>query len=217
MGIGATEPWHQIVQSTSEVYLFRAQGKGIVPPSARDMLAFVRAVGKAQGAHLDVRAVGLWLDGDKAMLDVVMTSSFMNVDPSFSLTSPSAKDVAAAMMADEQVRALFPSLVLTGPELLELVGPQSAIEHWRSQPLLWDHQLGGFGEHGGPTDTFAKPAEYSIFLGASDDGAKVKPWRVGTTDLGPGDTKVPKPVGWGWLVGLVAAGVGFVVVRSVYA
>jgi hypothetical protein len=107
---------------------------------------------------------------------------------------------------------VFPSLLISEPQFRQLTGPADAVDHWRSQPLLWDHLLGG---DGGPTDTFAQPAEYSIVLGTADDGKRAQPWKVKPPGLGPnGEKKPPGPATNAvLLLGAVAIG-GYVIAQT---
>ncbi len=179
-GLGETSKWLGLLASPSEVYLFRFSAKNANPKSPLDLLAFVRAVGQVNlfQTKLDIRGVTMWDDGsspDAHTFDVVATSP----EGGLSLVLPSASGILNSVSSDPNVQALFPGIVLSDPSLLELIGPSDAIDHWRSQPILWDHSLSSGAGVGGPTDTFASPAEYSIAIGKADDGKRAKPWTVG--------------------------------------
>ena len=122
--------------------------------------------------------------------------------------------MAAKIEADPGMRGSFPAFKIVGQLFGQLTLPANAIDHWRSQPILWDSHLGP-ASTGGPTDTFAKPADFSIVHGKADDGALAVPWLVKQSPLTPGGTQ---PGGTSSLavVGLVlAAGlIGYLVVKG---
>lgn len=193
-GFGETKTWLGAWRSKDEVYLWRARLRGMPMKHPDQALTIVRAVGRAvakwdpvQGAaELDVRGVALSKIADTDWsVDVVMTAVSSGPD----LLVKNAQGIANDAMAEPELRQLFPQLSIEEPQLLQLTGPPGAVDHWRAQPLLWDHNL---GPEGGPTDTFAKPAEYSIVLGTADEGKLAKPWTSSKPGLTP-----PPPKGGG--------------------
>lgn len=207
---GDTSTWLGIIASKTEVYVFRAVAANLNPKSPLDLLEIVRALGQAPSFQttIDIRAIAMWQDGGDQGIDVIFTT------PSGGLAFivPSAMGFADSIVGDAGVQKVLPGLTLATPQLLVLTGPQDAITHWRSQPLLWDSSLPGPTNHGGPTDTYSSPAEYSIVLGRADDGARTKPWIVGK--------QMPSPPGKGsntllWLVGIgVVASIGYTIAKK---
>ncbi len=181
---GETSSWWGLVSTTDEVYLFRALLKGLPITTPIDALLFVRVVGERFNAFfpMDVRGVALGkVTGNDYVIDVVMTSPQSGVAP----LTPSAVSVQAAILADSDINRIYPALQVVDPEILELTGPKDAVDHWRAQPVLWDHSLEGARGHGGPTDTFATPADYSIVKGKADDGKGATPWKVDKPGFDP--------------------------------
>jgi hypothetical protein len=170
LGLGEVKDWWQLWQGTDEVYIWRARLRGVQLKHPDQALAFVRAVGKANNTGLDVRGVALSKITDTEFdVDIVLTTAASG--PNVVVTN--AQGVANKLMADSELRQQFPQLTIDGPKYLQLVGPPQAVDHWRSQPLLWDHNL---GPQGGPTDTFAQPVEYSVVMGTAEDGKLAQPW-----------------------------------------
>ncbi len=220
--IGTLEPWDYVsahVYMPKDVFVLRLRVRGALLTSPRQAVLFVRAAGRGQNLGLDVRGVCFWkaqgvAAADDTMVDVVMTTKILR-SPSM-LSASDAKTMAKNMGADAELRAAFPAVSIQDPVFGQLTGPADAIDHWLSQPLLWDQNLGthdvlGYG--GGPTDTFAAPAEYSVVRGKADDGKRVVPWTEGALpDLGskkPGETGGTAVL---WVLGLAAAaGVGWLV------
>lgn len=208
-GLGETSGWAQFIVSPEEVYIWRAHLHGAKLVAPDQALLFVRAVGKGQNQNLDVRGIALDRQSDTDWsVDVVLTSS-ENV---LGLIPRNADGVAQQVLLDPAVRQVFPQLSISEPQFRQLTGPKAAIDHWRSQALLWDHLLGG---DGGPTDTFAQPAEYSIVKGTADDGKLAQPWVVAPAGLGPGGEKKPpgSTENTVLLLGLAAIG-GYIVVQA---
>lgn len=180
-----TTSWFGLLASTDEVYIYRARVKGAAIKSPHEAMLFARAVGQGQNMKLDVRGVAVQKASESSggdwWVDVIMTSPESGV----AIMVTNASGITQAVLGDSELRATFPSLSVASAELLELTGPQSAIDHWRAQPILWDHALPGAAGRGGPTDTFATPAAYSVVLGKADDGKAAKPWIVPSPGLGP--------------------------------
>jgi len=198
-GLGETTGWLGVSSATDEVYLVRLDVKGARLDTPADALKFARAVGQIAATKLetDVRGVAVWQDGAGQHVDVVMTADKSGI----SLLVPSEDGLREAIESDSELRRSSPSLVVSRAQLLRLTGPADAIDHWRSQPLLWDRHLGAAG---GPTDTFATPAEYSVVKGKADDGKRAEPWRVTPPGLGP-DAKNNRAQAWPWVLGILAA------------
>lgn len=183
-GIGETSDWWGLSASTDEVFVFRAQLLGVKLRSPFDVLLFVRIVGERFNAFfpMDVRGVAVSdVTDNGCSIDIIVTSPKSGV----SLTVPSDASFAQAIMGDPDVRKIFPSIQVVNPLTLELTSPKDAIDHWRAQPVLWDHALSGSNNRGGPTDAFASPAEYSIVKGRADDGKAATPWKVPKPGLDP--------------------------------
>lgn len=177
---GTTESWLGVVATTNEVYVLRLAVVGAELKAPTDALLFVRAAGRAVASkmELDVRGVAVKPSDTGTTVDVVLTSPKGGV----SIVVPSDAALAEAVAADPELRGRFPKLLVKAV-LLQLTGPLAAVDHWRSQPILWDQHLGS-GGHGGPTDTFAEPAEFSIVKGSADDGKLATPWRQTVPPLG---------------------------------
>jgi hypothetical protein len=198
-GFGETTGWLGVSSATDEVYLVRLDVKGARLDTPADALKFARAVGQIVATKLetDVRGVAVSSDGAGTHIDVVMTADKSGI----SLLVPSEEGLREAIEADPELRRSSPALVVSRAQLLRLTGPADAIDHWRSQPLLWDRHLGSAG---GPTDTFATPAEYSVVKGRADDGKRAEPWRLDKPGLGPDDKKKAGQM-WPWVLGILAA------------
>lgn len=197
-GLGETTGWLGVSAATDEVYLVRLDVKGARLDSPADALKWARAVGQIVSTKLetDVRGVAVWQDATGQHVDVVMTADKSGI----SILVPSEEGLREAIEADAELRRSSPALVVTRAQLLELTGPADAIDHWRSQPLLWDRHLGAAG---GPTDTFATPAEYSVVKGKADDGKRAEPWKTIVPGLGPPGGKATAM--WPWVLGILAA------------
>lgn len=207
--LGTVDPWaypwaHTL--DSGEVYVLRVALANVRMREPADALAFVRAIGQDQNLHLDVRGVAVWkADGmgeRESMLDLVLTSAIYFSPPM--IGSDNGEAMAKNLEADPDLQRLFPGLTVRAPIFGELTAPAEAIDHWRAQPILWDHALPGPRDRGGPTDTFAAPAEYSVVLGQADDGKRSKPWRLPPAEIGGG---AGKPVAQGallWILGLGA-------------
>jgi hypothetical protein len=150
--------------------------------SPKDALLFVRAVGNGNKWGHDVRAVVVnRLSEGQWNVDVVMTGK-VPVPLAFECMQPvflpqSARDLAEIVVNDPEVSARFPGAKLGSYELLELEGPQSAVEFWLAHHLLWDA--------GKPTLKFGKAD--GVYWGQADDAPNVKPWSLGQPPLGPFD------------------------------
>lgn len=192
-GLGALDEWtnpslHSFLPS--DVFVLRLATTGFPVRGPADVLPLVRAVGRGQNLRLDVRGVALWQDPKAAPdvwhADVVLTTAAALFP--FAPLMPGFVDDGAAMAgkvdADAGMRGAFPTFHVVGQVFGQLTAPPDAIDHWRSQPVLWDHVLGPAGV-GGPTDSFAKPADYSIVRGKVDDGARATPWILGRSPLAP--------------------------------
>jgi hypothetical protein len=216
-GFGDTASWLGLLANTDEVYLLRVRATDFAPKSPLDMLEIVRAVGGApMGGQtaIDVRGIGLWTDpsslsGDQT-IDVIFTSPTSGI----ALSVPSASSIVNSLNADTVLRKIFPGAVFHDGSLLQLTGPMDAIDTWRSQPVLWDHSLQGPTGRGGPTDTFATPADYSVVLGKADDGKQAKPWKVNRPGLGPGPGSSPSSGTLLWLGVAAAAAIGIAVMKG---
>lgn len=215
LGMGTVEPWSVMAAHTldpAEVYVLRLPCTGLPLREASDLLLFARAGGQGQNLDLDVRAVGAAGDGSAWSIDIVFTSATWHVPPP--LVADSAKSMAEQVAADEQLRASFPSLRIDADAAAfgELVGPKDAIDTWLSQPRLWEASLSGPKKRGGPTATFAKPVDLSLFKGQADDGRLATPWRVTSPPIGPHDRgDESSSVGWYILGGVAAVGLGLVI------
>lgn len=212
--MGELDPWaypslHYF--TNQEVYVLRLRMKGASLREPRDALVFVRSAGSTQNLGLDVRAVALLEEpGGELVLDLVMTRE--------ALYSPwpwmgdDAEAMRQKIAADPNVLARFPSLAISTAVFGELVAPADAIDHWRAQPKLWDHALGQ-GGHGGPTDSFATPAEYSVVRGRADDGKRAVPWRAEPPPgLGPSGARPADRARVAWIVLAAALALGAVVI-----
>lgn len=216
VGVGEVDPWNWMIAhtlNTNEVYVLRLPCVNLPLKDGGDLLLFARAAGQGQNLELDVRAVGAVGQGSTWSIDVVMTSHFNGLVPG-PVGADDAQDMAAAVSADEQLRAAFPSLVIDAEKTIfgELTGPKDAIDTWLSQPLLWDHALPGPKKRGGPTTTFAKPVDLSTFHGQADLGRAATPWRVTSPPIAPHDRgDEASNAGWYILGGVAVVGVGLVV------
>jgi len=209
--------------SPTEVYVLRFRARGAKLSRASDALLFVRAAGQGQNLSMDVRGVAVSHDSndpdDTNTVDVVFTVAPAGTIIPGSVTIPGVSDdansMAAQIAADADLRAAFPNIGLDNAQFGQLTAPVDAIDHWRSQPVLWDHTFHGAKNRGGPTDSFAQPAEYSIVQGRADDGARAKPWRVSKMPLGD-KLSVPGLPDWAPYAGVavVLGGIGWWVMRG---
>lgn len=222
-GVGEFSEWayasifHTL--DTNEVYVLRLEVAGVRLRDGADLLVFARAGGQDQNWGLDVRAVGAWKSDamsaadDVWMIDIVMTSSLDGkVVP---LMNDSGEEMGKQIAADPEVTSVFPHVVVRSSKLGELVGPAAAIDTWRSQPLLWDHALSGKRPlRGGPTVTFAAPADLSLFKGKADDGRLAVPWKMTMSANGPQTHDSGLGAGTIAVVGVAALAVGIVLWRN---
>ena len=202
----------------SDVFVLRLGLTGLPLRDARDVLPLLRAAGRGQNLHLDVRGAAVWQDPGAAPdvwhADLVFTTAmallpFAPLMPGF---VDDGLDMAKKIQADPGMAGSFPGWKVVSQLFGQLTLPADAIDHWRSQPILWDHALGPAGQ-GGPSDTFAKPADFSIVRGKADDGARAVPWKIAQPPLTP-----PGPSGSSTLLllaGLALAGlIGFQIVKG---
>ena len=190
---GTVDEWtnpslHSFVPT--DVFVLRLGFTGLPLRDARDVLPLIRAAGRGQNLHLDVRGAAVWQDPGAAPdawhADLVFTTAM----PLFPLAPlmpgfvDGGPDMAAKVQADVGMGGSFPGFKVVSQLFGQLTGPADAIDHWRSQPVLWDHALGSPGT-GGPSDSFAKPADFSIVRGKADDGARAVPWKIGQPPLTP--------------------------------
>ena len=193
--MGELDPWaypslHYF--TNQEVYVLRLRMKGASLREPRDALVFVRSAGSTQNLGLDVRAVALLEEpGGELVLDLVMTRE--------ALYSPwpwmgdDAEAMRQKIAADPNVLARFPSLAISTAVFGELVAPA--------------------GGHGGPTDSFATPAEYSVVRGRADDGKRAVPWRAEPPPgLGPSGARPADRARVAWIVLAAALALGAVVI-----
>jgi len=222
VAIGEVDAWTVMPAHTfdsDEVYVLRAVYTGVALTRGEDLLLFARAGGQGQNHDLDVRAVGAWqppgAPADTWGVDIVFTYAGPKAI-AIPFVGDNASSMAKNVVADEDLRAAFPSIALTAEEPVfgRLSAPADAIDTWRAQPLLWDHNLSGKKGRGGPTATFAKPTDLSLFHGRADEGRAVTPWKVTTTPVGP-----QTGTGWGttlWLLaglGLAGAAIAWTTTR----
>lgn len=204
----------------ADVFVLRLSVVGLPLRDARDVLPLLRAIGKGQNLHLDVRGAALSQDPgappDAWHADLVLTTpmALFPLAPLLPGTVDDGASMAQKVEADPGLRGSFPAFKVVGSLFGQLTAPPNAIDHWRSQPILWDSHLGPAGT-GGPTDTFAKPADFSIVHGKADDGALATPWLVKQSPLTP-----PGPPGPGGssslaVVGLVVLAAGLIGYRVV--
>ncbi len=210
-GFGTIDPT-RLLTFASDVYVLRLKVRGAVLTDPSQALAFAKAAGQGQNLGLDVRGVALWkapgMTEDQWMVDVVETVTSGGVIVPF--VGDNASAMATKVAANADLRARFPKIAVDTASALwgTLSEPVDAIDWWRRQPMLWDHAL---ADGGGPTDTFANPAEYSVVLGKADDGAKARPWKRGEVPVAPPRAD-ESGSGWGWLAAL---GLGAVVIGGV--
>jgi len=191
---------------TGDVFVLRLRATGVTLRDPSDALLFARAAGQGQNLALDVRGVAVWrtpeMAADETMVDIVMTTSALRVGV---LWADDADAMAKKVAGDATLRRAFPKLLISSAVFGQLTAPAEAIDHWRSQPLLWDHALPGPQNLGGPTDAMSAPADYNVVQGKADDGARAVPWKSGKPPLGP-DKKPGSDVAViGATVGAIAA------------
>jgi len=205
LGLGTIDEWqfptlHSF--TPSEVFVLRLTTTGLPLLQPSDALQLIRAAGRDQNIGLDVRGVALsqtpGQDPASWMVDLIYTTP-VSLNP-LPFTDDGAT-IAAKIQADPGVKGAFPSFAVTNQIFGNLTDPADAIDHWRSQPILWDHLLGT--GPGGPTDTFASPAQFSIVKGQAEDGARATPWVVSKLPLTNGNSP-PSTSVW-WVVGGIAA------------
>jgi hypothetical protein len=176
---------------TSDVFVLRLRVSGVTLRDPTDALLFARAAGQGQNLALDVRAVAVSktpdMGTDEAMIDVILTTTSLRAAV---LWADDADAMAKKVAADASLRGAFPKLMITTAIFGQLTAPPEAIDLWRSQPMLWDHNLPGPKNLGGPTDAMSAPADYNVVTGKADDGARAVPWKIGKPPLGP-DKKPP--------------------------
>ena len=175
----------------NEIYVVRLKCTGLPLADGGALLLFVRALGVNQTLGFDIRGAAAWQDpgapSTSWWIDIVCTVSGWEGNP-IPFLGNDAASIAAKIQNDPTLRQSFPSLQIDQSASLwgELTGPAQAIDFWKSQPLLWDHNLPGpkcvavVGGCGGPTNTFANPPASSIVKGKADDGALAIPFAVTT-------------------------------------
>lgn len=215
LALGTLDPWNWLMPhtfDTDEVYVLRLPCSNLPLKDGADLLLFARAAGQGQDFSLDVRAVGATGEGSNWSVDVVMTSSSWRA--SVLVVKSPVNEMVAAIVADEQLHAAFPNLAIDADKAVfgELVGPKDAIDTWLSQPPLWVASLTGPKKRGGPTATFAKPVDLSVFKGQADQGRSATPWRVTTPSIMPHDKPdEASSVGWYILGGAAVLGLGLAI------
>jgi hypothetical protein len=185
LALGDVDAWdHVWVHSLApaDVFVLRLGVTGAELRSPSDALLFARAAGQGQNLALDVRGVAVWQAGDVTMVDVVLTTPALRVGV---LWADDAQAMGGKVAADETLRRVFPNLHVASVVFGQLTGPADAIDHWRSQPMLWDHSLPGPKNLGGPTDSMAVPGQYNVVKGKADDGSHAAPWVETKPPLGP--------------------------------
>ncbi len=215
--LGTVDVWeyvwalHNLRDTDVMVLRLRVTNARLSDPS--DALLFVRAAGQGQNWGMDVRgvAVSAVAGSDDKQVDIVFTkgdAGLLGFGPIIGI-----HDDAAAMgkqiASDEALRQVSPNLVVASAQIGVLTAPADAVDHWRSQPIAWDHLLSGPKGRGGPTDTFAQPAEYTVVKGTADDGKRANPWKMTVLDLGKKKLEELTPTQLALIVG-GAALVGFV-------
>jgi hypothetical protein len=208
-GLGDVDPWEYVwahALTTDAVYVLRLRVTGVALRDPTDALLFARAAGQGQNLALDVRGVAVsqprGAASDEYVVDIIFTTSALRVAV---LWADGAADMARKIAADPDLRARYPGVSIAGPVFGALAAPAEAIDHWRAQPVLWDHAISGPRQLGGPTDSFAQPADYNVVKGKADDGSRAVPWVIPKGGLGP----PPKPMEASWMV---AGGLGVVLV-----
>jgi hypothetical protein len=205
--LGTIDPWdsvtlglHRVAETDVIVLRLRVANVRMKDPS--DALLFARAAGQGQNWGMDVRGVVVApvAGSDDQMVDVVFTkgdAGLFGWSPSIMVGfADNADSMGAKVAADETLRQNSPQLAIVSAQLGPLTDPADAIDHWRSQPIAWDHLLNGPKNAGGPTDTFATPADYTVCKGTADDGKRCKPWKAGVLPFGPnGPTVTPTQIG----------------------
>lgn len=203
--LGVFEPWSCIschFWSASEVYVFRTKVTGAKLRDATDVLPFISAFGQGQDLRLDVRGAAVWnRSGESFMIDLIGTTDFGLPVP---LIADGPADIAKHIEEDPEIRAAFPQVKLSDAQFGPVKDAKVAVDRWLALPILWDRRLPGKRGKGGPTASFATPAEYSIVLGKADD-AKATPWKIDAPGLGPG--REPENDVALWLLGAAVAGV----------
>lgn len=191
-GLGTVDVWeyvwalHNLREADVMVLRLQVAGARLSDPS--DALLFVRAAGQGQNWGMDVRGVAVSdaAAADQKMVDIVFTkgdAGLLGFGPIIGIHDDAAS-MAAQIAADDALRQNSPNLQIVSSAIGLLSGPADAIDHWRSQPIVWDHLLSGPKGRGGPTDTFAQPADYTVVKGTADDGKRAVPWKASVLDLG---------------------------------
>ncbi len=221
---GTVDSWessiHVVNESDVIVLRMRISGARLSEPS--DALLFVRAAGQGQNWGMDVRGVAVSdvASSTDQMVDVVFTKSdagLLGWSPAVMLgMADDAASMAKNVAADEAIQQAFPKLSIASSQLGPLTGPADAIDHWRSQPVVWDHLLAGPKGRGGPTDTFAQPAEYTVVKGTADDGKRAQSWKTSLLGYGRQVINQLTPTQIGLIVGgsMLVGFVGWTMIRK---
>jgi hypothetical protein len=234
LGVGEFDAWSCMSchwWSPEDIYALRLRVQNGTPTSIDDAKLYVRAGGVAQNMRLDVRGLAMWkaagMGTNETMVDVVYSVS----EGSMAMPgiSDSADDMAKKVVAEQQLRARFPSMVIASAEFGILKGdikdPGSAAQNWLAQPIMWDHKFTSDAGPGGPTDSFATPSPRNIVIGQADVVAEQHTWtssdvfKGGTTTPGstttPEGTVTPPDSTVLWVVGLGVVGfVGYQMMTS---
>lgn len=192
---GDINPWTVMsahLWDPQEVYVLRLKTRNAKIRSPEDLLVFVKAIGQSQNLQLDVSGAGTWqasgMPESESMLDLVFTTTEGGVNIPF--VADDAKSMAAKLQAHADVRRVFPDFIVTEQQFGPIVSPKDAIDHWRGEPILWNHLLND--KKGGPTDSFAKPADYNLVRGKADDGARATPITPNPIFAPPDHVKIPE-------------------------
>jgi hypothetical protein len=207
----------------SSVYVFRFRATGAQILTARDALAFVRAVGQQTNLGIDIHGVAVQPVTDDPGAVGAQSVDIVWTVPQWSMRTPiygdSPSSLALKVQNDASLRATFPSLAIDSAIFGELTAPAQAVDFWKNQPVLWvsSHE-GEFGSGaGGPTNSFANPPAASVVRGKADDGAMATPWPIDTPPIvtpGPSGSLLSGSVSSTSLLvgGLLAAGLGYYLV-----
>jgi hypothetical protein len=207
--LGDTGDWYRVYARPDEAYLWRARLVMAELRDPSDALAVLAAFGRAQNLDLNVQGICVKQMDAGTQVDVVLTTPTTQIYTP--LVDDDAESLAIGVMSDASLRQRFPSLAVRSPELLQITGPPDAIDFWRSHATVWDPSLGQTG-HGGPTQAFANLS--GAYLGAADEGPRLKPWKVDRPGLEPDqDNKTDATVFW--VIGGIA--LAWLVVRSIGA
>jgi hypothetical protein len=190
-GLGTVDVWEYVWAlhsvSATDVMVLRLQVANARLDDPSDALLFVRAAGQGQNWGMDVRGVAVSAIAGSAdkQVDIVFTkgdAGFLGFGPIVGLHDDAAA-MAKQIATDEVLRQVSPNITISAAAIGPLTGPADALDHWRSQPIVWDHLLSGPKGRGGPTDTFAQPADYTVVKGTADDGKRAVPWKMVLYDL----------------------------------